>query len=242
MHGFDIYFAGEIVAGQDPAKVRTNIGKIFKLSGGKLEALFSGSQVRIKANVKAKEAGKYRQLFLRVGGLITVLPAGSKPPSAEHDPVFKPQSEPAQEKADGMQLLPAHTGSLIDTSKPSAHFDLSRADQFSLSPAGALLPESPPKPAYKSDDISHMEILPANTGSLEEFVVSRTPVTPPDIDHLKMLQDGNLSDEAEQPVPADLPSTDHLQADPANSGSLEDCVQTKPSVQIPDISSVKLAD
>lgn len=241
MHDFDIYFAGEIVAGKAPADVKSNIGKMFKLTGSKLEALFSGYPVRVKANLKAEEAGKYRQAFLNAGGLISVVPAGSTPPVPERAPAFSPQPSTGY-KGDEMQLFPANTGSLIDTATPIDEYNLATADQFSISPAGALLPDSSAAPAYDWDEISHMEVLPANSGSLEEFEMPKKPVDIPDTSNLHTVDGGDLSEGAERPAAVDIPSTDHLQATPPNTGSLEDCVEEKTPVQLPDTTGIILAD
>jgi len=243
MHNFDIYFAGEVVAGKNPADVKSNIGQMFKLSGSNLEALFSGSPVRIKTNLKAEEAGKYRQAFLNAGGLISVVPAGSEPPVPERAPAFssQPGSISGNQK-DDLQLFPANTGSLIDTATPRDEYNLALADQFSLSPAGALLPESSAPAAFNLDDISHIEVMPANTGSLEEFEMPKKPVDVPDTSNLHTVDGGNLSDGTEQPAAADIPSTDHLQASQPNTGSLEDCVEEKTPAKIPDIGGIQLID
>ena len=86
MHGFDIYFAGEIAAGQNLAEVKARIGKAFGLSDDKLDALFCGNPVRIKANLKAEEAGNYRQVFLDAGGLVVIVPTGSNPQDSRINP------------------------------------------------------------------------------------------------------------------------------------------------------------
>ncbi len=241
MHKFDIYFAGELVAGQDSTEVKANIGRVFKLSGNKLEVLFAGKPVCIKTNINAENAGKYRRAFLKAGALIRVAPAGSKPPPPQHAPRPLSQPDPGQTE-DGMQLLPTNTGSLIDTAIPRAEFDLSGPDQFSLSPTGALLQVGLAMPVFNWDDIEHVEVLPANTGSLEEFSSAVTPVDIPDITQLHTVDGGNLSDGTEQPAPVNMPSIGHLQAAPANTGTLKDCTREKTPVKLPDISGIILVD
>ncbi len=185
MHGFDVYFAGKTATGQDPAEVKARIGRMFKLQDDKLEILFSGKPGRIKANLDAEEAEKYRRVFLKAGGLISIVPAGSNPPAPEpsHEPISGP--EPA---ADGIQLSPANTGSLIDTAKPSTTFDLSSADHLSLSPADALPPDAPVKASFDLENTSHFEILPANAGSLKDCSEKKAAVQIPDISSIKLVE------------------------------------------------------
>ena len=185
MHGFDVYFAGEPLAGQDPAEVKARIGQLFRLSDDKLDALFSGKPRRIKANLDAEEAEKYRQVFLKAGGLVTIVPAGSNPPVPEPSraPMSRPESAP-----DGIQLSPANTGSLIDTAKPITTFDLSSADHLSLLPTNAPPPDTRVKASFDLKNAGHFEVLPANAGSLEDCSEKKAAVQLPDISSIKLVE------------------------------------------------------
>lgn len=185
MHVFDIYFAGKIAAGQDLAKVKARIGSAFRLSDAKLDALFCGDPVRIKANLNAEEAGKYRKVFLDAGCLIEIVPAGSDPQGPEPSPAPSSQQE---QTSDGIQLLPANTGSLIDTARPVAEFDLSSADHLSLMPADETPADNSNEPSFDWDGISQIEILPANTGSLADCVEEKKAVPIPDISSMKLVE------------------------------------------------------
>jgi hypothetical protein len=185
MHGLDVYFAGKIVAGQNPTEVKARIGQVFRLSDGKLDALFSGKPRRVKANLDIEEAEKYRQAFLKAGGLTSIVPTGSQPPVPEpsHAPLSPPESA-----SDDIQLLPVNTGSLIDTAKPAAEFDLSNADHLSLLPDNAVSPDTPVKPLFDWENISDVEVLPANTGSLEDCAGEKAAVQLPDISGIKLVK------------------------------------------------------
>lgn len=180
MHGFDVYFAGEIAAGQDLAEVKARIGKAFRLSDDKLDALFCGKPVRVKANVKAEEAGKYRQVFRDAGGLIDIVPTGSKPQVPESSPA--PVSQP-----DGIQLLPANTGSLIDTAKPVPKFDLSGVDHLDLAQANDTPLDNSVAPSFDWEAVGDVEVLAANTGSLEDCSEEKKAVQIPDISGMKLV-------------------------------------------------------
>jgi len=210
MHGFDIYFAGEIAAGQNLAEVKARIGRAFRLSDDKLDALFCGKPVQIKANIKAEEAGKYRRVFRDAGGLVDIVPTGSKPQGSESSPASASQPEPASA---GIQLLPANTGSLIDTAKPVAEFDLSSADHLSLLPAD--------------------KIPPGN--SVAEFDLSSA-------DHLSLLPADKIPPDNSNEPSFDWENVSQIEVLPANTGSLEDCAEEGKPVPIPDISGMKLVD
>lgn len=183
MHGFDVYFTGEIVSGNNPAEVKTRIAKLFGLSDDRLDALFNGESQRIKTNIKADEAAKYHQAFLKSGALAAIVPTGSKPPVPS--PASSSLPEPA---ADNIQLLPANTGSLIDTAKPVAAFDLSSADQLSLSPADMPSQETSIEPSFEWNNIRDIEVLPANTGSLEDCTEKKEATRIPDISGIKLVK------------------------------------------------------
>lgn len=185
MHGFDVYFSGKTASGQDPAEVKARIGKVFRLPDDKLDILFSGKPARIKANLGAEEAEKYRQAFLKAGGLVSIVPTGSKPPDPKpsHEFSSQPESSP-----DEFQLLPANTGSLIDTAKPTAAFDSSSADHLNLLPADALPQDTRGKATFDLEIVSQFEVLPANEGSLEDCSEKKAAVQIPDISNIKLVK------------------------------------------------------
>ena len=106
-------------------------------------------------------------------------------------------------------------------------------------PSAAEAPERP-SPAPQGDT-SEPELLPANTGSLEDCALPVAPMPLPDITHLQLdSPEQPLDDQA--PAPPPVIATEHLSATPANTGDLSDCVQEKPARPLPDISQLQLAD
>lgn len=85
------------------------------------------------------------------------------------------------------------------------------------------------------------QLLPANTGSLEDCAEPVAAAALPDIDHLTLEVPGTTLDERRPPPAADI-DTGHLSAAPPNSGDLSDCVTEKPARPIPDTSQLQLAD
>ena len=200
MKSFDIYFCGDILGSHDLAQVKANLGKQFKLTGGKLDALFSGKPVRIKSAVDVDTAGKYREVFRRAGGIVEIVPAGQPPMGAavaKPAPAAQPRTaapvEPASPPSaapDGeMELLPARTGSLIDVARrepPPVEADI---DQFDLAPVGSPFPEHEPVPPANIVT-DHIQAAPPNSGSLEEFAQHKEPVAIPDISTMAALSPG----------------------------------------------------
>jgi len=162
MQGFDIYFRGEMLADADPAAVREGVARLFKLETSAAARLFSGKPVRVKQNVDADSASRYRAAFRDVGALVQIVPTGGQAPAADAVPTTPPT--PAD---------PSTAGS--DTG-------------FTLAEPGATLDHTPPPPPAEIDT-SGFEALPANSGSLEDCRVDKPPRPIPDIDHIKLVDD-----------------------------------------------------
>jgi hypothetical protein len=85
------------------------------------------------------------------------------------------------------------------------------------------------------------ELLPPNTGSLEDCAMPVEAAPLPDIDAMQLDSPEHPLDDRPPAPPAQI-ATEHLSAAPANSGDLSDCVQEKPAQPIPDISQLHLAE
>lgn len=159
MERFDVYFLGEILPEADPDRVRAEVARLFRADDGKLDRLFSGKAVRVKQDVDAERAGKYRQAFRQAGALVEIVPAGSQKPVR--------QTRPSRERG-------IADGAAVST--------------LSLAAPGATIDESPPAPRAHYDT-AHLEALPANSGSLADCRVEKPPQPIPDISHLRLVDD-----------------------------------------------------
>ncbi len=228
---FDVYFSGEILEGKDPARVRTAVGKIFKLSGDKLDALFAGQPRRIKKDLNVEQSGKFREVFRKAGALVHIVPAGQRPglqKPRKAAPVSPWKLMPA-----GADLNP-----LPRENTMKIHVAADAGENLSMAPVSPLPAQAEPPAA--DIDTGNLDVSPARTGSLEEFVEEKPPTPIPDISALDIARDDKPI-EPERPTRAeDLPDISHLQAEPANTGSLEAFVQEKTPVPIPDIDKLSL--
>jgi hypothetical protein len=111
--------------------------------------------------------------------------------------------------------------------------------------AGALVEIRPCTAAQAAggepDSAPEPELLPANTGSLEDFAPEVAAAPLPDIGYLDLAGKDQPLDDTPPAPPADI-STEHLSVGPPNSGDLSDCAQEKPPQPIPDISALDLED
>lgn len=236
MKFFDIYFSGQMLETANSEEVKRTIGERFKVTGSKLEKLFSGKAVLIKSGVDATTAGKYRETFRQAGALIDIVPSGQRPAEPKPDVAKPPRETPSGE----LKLMPLEASDLSDTARKTPELEIPDSEELSISPAGALFPDASAAPSPEIDT-SHLEAAPANTGSLEEFADLPSPAPIPDISQLEAVapDKGNLSDESEPVTATPVPDIDHLEA---TASSLEDCVEEKEETPIPDISEIKLGN
>jgi len=219
MHKFDLFFSGQLLPNQDSQQVKAALVERLRIPADKVEALFSGRKVRIKADVDLETASKYRELFRGAGALIEVVAL-----EAEPDEIDEAGFDPRLLEAAGKdwELLPARTGSLIGLAKPRPPIQLPSLNHIFLAPAGALLPESPPL-ARRNVDTSSMSL--ADTGSLLQNPEdsARTFESVPDISHLGEPEEiGNLEEFVIPLTPPPPPNTDHLQLERQEQKSASD--------------------
>jgi hypothetical protein len=172
MQGFDIYFLGETLPDADPTAVRGGVARLFKLEPTAAERLFSGKPVRVKQGVDPDTASRYRAAFRDVGALVQIVPQGSPPPPPR--PAAAPP--PVSNSPDTAPV--ASTEGLI----------VEETDDFDLAAPGAIIDHTPPPPPADIDT-SHLEALPANSGSLEDCRTDKAPRPIPDISHIKLVDD-----------------------------------------------------
>lgn len=163
MQSFDVYFLGHMLPNTDPDAVRRNVAALFKVSEDNAARLFSGKALRVKQNIDAEAASRYRAAFRNAGALLEILPAGSPPPQA---------------------AAPAPIAATTNDVATTAPAD----DGLSLAAPGAIMDSTPPPPPAQIDT-SSLSAQPPNSGSLEDCRVEKAPYPIPDISHLSIVDD-----------------------------------------------------
>lgn len=223
---YDIYFAGEIVNGADLAKVKPQIGKLFKANPAQLEKLFCGKPVRIKGGVDDETAAKYRAALRKIGAVVEIREKKGEEKRPAPPPAAAPAAIPEAPRP------PPETASARSTDQLEAVQDYGMLEE---------LPENRGHSVAAPRDIPELDVLPPRTGSLEEFAEEETPVPLPDVAGIPLASTGELLDQTPPPPDAQI-DTGELSAAPPNSGSLEDCAVEETPVAIPDISRLKVTD
>lgn len=88
---YDVVFQGEILPDFTPETVKESFASLFKISASRVETIFSGARVTLKANLERAAAEKYQRTLERVGAVIELV-AQSAP--AETNTHVDPQSSP----------------------------------------------------------------------------------------------------------------------------------------------------
>lgn len=212
MDSFDIYFLGETLPGADPETTRDGVGSLFKLQGAAVDRLFSGKPLRVKRAVDTDTASRYRAAFREAGALVQIVPAGAAPPPARPANTLR-AATPAQAPGAAAGASPAAAPATGPNASDQPSADDERAalaqtltltiveETFSDDPVptgtpggmelaepGAIIDHARPAPAAQID-ISHLEALPPNSGSLADCQVHKPARPLPDISHLRLVED-----------------------------------------------------
>lgn len=219
MDKFDIYFSGQILADKDPLKVKKAIGKFFKVEGKKLEKLFSGTQLKVKSAVDVDTAGKYRAAFRQMGALVEISSAAPTSPAPSAQPSTSTKTK----------TTPQDTESKSTTS--------TQADTALTAVSASLADCQPPPVAIPEPDLSDYSL------AFPGMDLDESPPVPDaniDTTHLGLVTPDSPEQASDEIVIIPpMPDISHLSAD---VGSLEDCVDEKEAVPIPDISEMELVE
>lgn len=177
MDTFDIYFLGETLPDADPATVRSGVAGLFRIQEDAADRLFSGRPLRVKQDLDAEKASRYRAAFREVGALLQIVPHGAPPPA--------PKPPAAQAAAPAAPTAPAASGPADSADAPGVP---GAADDVTLAEPGATIDLTEPAPPAEIDT-GNLEALPPNTGSLEDCRVEKPARPIPDISHMQLIDD-----------------------------------------------------
>lgn len=212
---YNVYFAGQVLEGQDPATVRDRLGQLFKADAATLDKLFSGKTQLVKRNCDKATALKYRQAMEQ---------AGAAPLIRAAEPVAAPAS--SSEEAPPAKLTPAQRIAMLANAP-----DVGGSSE---TPRESARGSEPPAP----DQVGAFGILPAGSDVLrpeERRGPVAAAVKAPELD---VAHSGERLS-AEPPPPPPAPDTSHLSA-----AAVGETLPTLPSTAVPlspDTSALQLA-
>ena len=189
---FNVVFAGETVAGADPARVRENLAAAFKMDVSKVEALFSGKRVVVKKDADQATAMKFRAVMKQAGAVCDLERIGDEPPAAA--PVAAPAAAPAPAEPAARPAPVAETpapvkGGSLETVGTIRMAGTGFSGPFEVAPAGADMADKQEGPPPVVPDVSHFSVAPPGS-DMGQKKDDKPPVTP-DISHLSIAPPGS---------------------------------------------------
>lgn len=250
---FNLVFSGELVRGADLAQSKKNLGQLFKISGAKVDALFSGKAVTLKKNLDFATANKYRVAIKKAGCRVDLIEEADT----------EEQSEPVVKAPPSQPVDTATASSAHDTNPRTSDVDENHSLPSALEkvaadsqPLSSDEPERPPLPVVEEIDPSEVDhasssmsnsldlSLAPSTGNLLGSHEFEHPVAVEvDIGGISIRDaDGDLLDDEEKTefVPADI----DLDAELAPVGSDLLKPEEKDVIEVPviDVSELNLAE
>ncbi|MDF1629915.1 MAG: hypothetical protein P1U78_08980 [Alcanivoracaceae bacterium] len=190
---FNVIFAGQIVAGADPSKVRENLAAAFRMDMAKVEGLFSGKRVVVKKDADQATAMKFRAVMKQAGAQAELervvdpsepAAAPAAAPSPAPAPAPEPATQPAAEPAVAASQPAAVSGGSLETVGTIRTSGTGFSGPFAVAPTGTDLAVERNLPPPVVPDVSHLSVAPAGA-DMGEKREEKPPVTP-DISHLKI--------------------------------------------------------
>lgn len=211
---YDIYFRGEVLPGEDIAKVKAAVAKIFKANDAKLAILFSGKVNPIKKSVDKATAAKYQKVFKQAGAKAIITLAKEQQSSKKVEdksvsPASVPNSVPNKVESQGSwDVLPSGS----DLLKPDERKDIPDVD-IDTSAIKVVSPfqeiEVVEKVVPEAPSTAHISVADAG----EDMNPDRAAPVPDlelDLSNFSVAEAGaDLVDKEEKDVPP-APDTNHI--------------------------------
>ena len=235
---YDVCFAGEILAGQNLADVRSGLAKLFNADDATLDKLFSGKVQLLKRGCDRTTALKYQKAMQAAGAkpIIRVDPdSASKTAGREAEPDV---AMTAAERIASLAAAP-DAGQISSNAAVSEPEPEAAEGGISLAPSGSevLRPEERAPQEVLDVDVSAIEIMA--TGVDLSDPGGESPAAP-DTSHLSMGEVGeDIPTLASSAAPVN-PDTAGISLSPQDS-DFSDCAPAPAAAPELDLSGLKLA-
>jgi hypothetical protein len=218
---YNVYFAGQLLDGQQREAVRANLAKLFNANDATLDKLFSGKPQLVKKECDKTTALKYKQAMERAGALpvIKLVADSGEPP------------ERALSAAEKIAALAAAPDTGVNSTSPQEQASQADTDSLDLCPDGTevLRPQERAVPVPADIDTSGLEVDSAADRLSQE---APAPAPAPDTSHLAMGEVGETIPTLPPEHEAVNPNTDALALSPEGT-DFSDC--NAPDAPPPDL-------
>jgi hypothetical protein len=186
---FNVVFAGELVAGADPARVRENLAAAFKMDAARVEALFTGKRVVVRKDADQATAMKFRAVMKQAGAVCELEriaePAAAPAPAASPAVAPAAAAAPVPSAPAPAPSAPASvSGGSLETVGTIRTGGTGFSGPFNVAPTGTDLADKHEGPPPVVPDVSHFSVAPAGS-ELGQKKDDKPPVVP-DISHLSI--------------------------------------------------------
>jgi len=175
---YDIFFRGQIVDNADINQVKANVKALFNATDAKLEQLFSGSPVSIKADVDQATAMKYKGAMQNAGAIAMVV--------SKEETQSVPVETPASTVAKPNQTQQSDNDYLEPQIEVRENFDDVIGSLSSVTVAQVGLGYLAEAIVIDDLDFDFSSWSLANTGSELDTKEEESPPPAPDTSHLSM--------------------------------------------------------
>ncbi|MEE4145557.1 MAG: hypothetical protein V2I26_12200 [Halieaceae bacterium] len=242
---YNIYFAGQLLEGQDLAAVRARIGKLFNADAATLDKLFSGNTQLLKRDCDKATALKYKQAMEQAGALPVIkASAANTTTAAPPAPAPVPAPAKAMTAAEKIAALAAAADLTARPREPApapppADPAPAADGAIALAPAGTavLLPSERPGVVTSEVVPPDLEVM-ASGQRLSEQSPAAPP--PPDTSHLSEGIVGELLPRLPSSAAVLAPDTSGIQLTPDGT-DLSDCAAPPQAPPALDLSGIVLA-
>lgn len=267
---YNVYFAGQLLDGQEAAAVRDKLAKLFNADQPTLDKLFSGKAQLLKRDCDKATALKYKQAMERAGARPIIkasdgatAPSGATTPAptktlsaAEKiaalaaapdensyrtdDPAPAPEQQRPAQEQDGMNLAPAGADVLREEERPEHVAREVDTSGLEIDAAAQRLSEEPPPPP-PAPDTSHLD-LGAAGDTIPHLPSRQTPVTP-NTDAIALSPEGTDFTDCAAPdaLPPEL-DLSGMDIAPAGADVVDEKYRNREQPQAPSTDHISLED
>ena len=234
---YNVYFAGHVQEGRDPAQVRADIGKLFRADEATLAKLFSGTPQLLKKACDKATALKFKQAIERAGGQPVIKAIAERAQASTE--TGSSQAPSRAERIAALAAAPDLQGYREPAQSTAAGATDDANALASIEPPGSdlLRPEERKAPAAREVDTSGISLTEPG-GSLSQPAPEPPPA--PATDHLSL---GDVGDDIptlpDQRPPLD-PDTSALGLSPQGT-DFSDCIAPEAEAPELDLSDLDLA-
>jgi hypothetical protein len=236
---YNIYFAGQLLEGQDLSTVRSKLAKIFNADEPTLDKLFSGKTQLLKRDCDKATALKYKQAIERAGGQPVIKAVEVAAAPVETAPVTPAMS--AAERIAALAAAPEEIryGSSNEAAAAAPAQEDSTTDGVGLAPAGSdvLREDERCTPVAREIDTSGLAVDASAQRLSEE---SAAPPAAPDTSHLDMGEVGEMIPNLPSHEKPLSPNIDSIDLAPDGT-DFSDCATPEAAEPVLDLSELNLA-